>query len=80
MADLARPGSGRGSAANRGHPDPTTTRLLDALSSRSSRGLDEIAKRSGLSISASASALARLELDGLVRETERGWQRVGARA
>ena len=76
MAELARPGSARGSAPGRGNPDPTTTRLLDALTSRSGRGLEEVAKRSGLSISSAASALARLELDGLVVETERGWRRV----
>jgi DNA processing protein len=76
MAELARPGVGTGAAANRGHPDPTTTRLLDALSTRAGRALDEVAKRAGLSISATASTLARLELDGVVHETERGWRRV----
>ena len=63
-------------------PEPVpreNTRLLDALSTRSPRTVDDIAVRSGLSVAQTQSELGRLELDGTVREGERGWTKRGAR-
>ncbi len=57
---------------------PRDTRVLDAMSTRAPRTADDIAARSGLSVAAAQSELGRLELDGLVRENERGWVRRGA--
>jgi DNA processing protein len=59
-----------------GTPDPETTRLLDALSARAPRTPDDLARRSGLSIADVGSALGRLELDGVVRDGDRGWVKV----
>ncbi len=55
--------------------DPRHTRLLDALSPRSSRDLTELAARSGLSPSDVRAALGELELGGAVRDTGLGWVR-----
>jgi len=55
--------------------DTETTRLLDALSTRSARTADDIAARSGLAISTVRAQLGLLELDGRVTETEHGWKR-----
>lgn len=56
-------------------PDSTVTRVLDALSTHSARPAADIAARSGLSVADAQSVLGRLELDGTVRQTERGWRR-----
>lgn len=57
-------------------PETTeTTRLLDALSARSSRTTDDIAARSGLALATVRSRLGILELDGRVSEAENGWKR-----
>jgi DNA processing protein len=56
-------------------PDPEATRVLDALSSRSPRLSRDVAARSGLSVAGVESVLGRLELEGIVRESERGWLR-----
>lgn len=55
--------------------DPEGTRVLDALSARSPRQPRDIAARSGLSVADVEAVLGRLELDGAVREAERGWLR-----
>jgi len=63
-------------------PEPVpreNTRLLDALSTRSPRTVDDIAARSGLTVAQTQSELGRLELDGTVRAGERGWTKRGAR-
>jgi DNA processing protein len=49
------------------------TRVLDALSARAARSVDDIAARSGLSVSGVQAVLAVLELDGHVAENDRGW-------
>lgn len=54
-------------------PDHEVLRLLDAMSERAARDCGDIARRSGLSISAVQSLLGELELAGLVREGEGGW-------
>jgi DNA processing protein len=55
------------------------TRLLDALSVHAPRSPDDLAARSGLSLAETQAELGRLEIDGAVRVTERGWTKVGAR-
>ena len=54
--------------------DSETTRLLDALSTRSARTADDIAARSGLALATVRAHLGLLELDDRVSETERGWK------
>lgn len=55
--------------------DPEGTRVLDALSARSPRDTRAVAARSGLAVADVESVLGRLELEGVVRETPRGWVR-----
>ncbi len=56
-----------------GGGDAHAVRVLDALSSRSARSSTDVAARAGLSVADSRAVLARLLLDDLVRESERGW-------
>jgi DNA processing protein len=49
------------------------SRLLDSMSARSPRAVDDIARRSGLGTDTVQSLLGTLELDGAVRHGERGW-------
>lgn len=49
------------------------TRVLDALSARSPRAVDDIARRAGTSTSQVQAALGPLELEGLVAERVGGW-------
>ena len=51
------------------------TRLLDAMSERSPRSADDIARRAGFSVTSAQGLLGALELEGLVRNAERGWLR-----
>jgi DNA processing protein len=51
------------------------TRVLDALSTRSPRGVDEVARRSGLSVAGTQAVLGGLELDGAAALRDRGWVR-----
>ncbi|WP_051142593.1 DNA-processing protein DprA [Gryllotalpicola ginsengisoli] len=60
--------------------DPRYMRALDALSARSPRPLDEVARRSGMAAPEVASLLGTLLLDGRVRKTERGWVSVPRRS
>lgn len=53
--------------------DRDAMRVLDALSARSPRSVSDVAARAGLSAAATQAALARLLLDDLVRDSERGW-------
>ncbi|MFC0678608.1 DNA-processing protein DprA [Lysobacter korlensis] len=74
MAELAgepapEPG---GDPASRSAED---TRVLDALSERTPRAVDDIAQRSGLSLATVQSVLGALELDGAASLRERGWVR-----
>ncbi len=72
MAELAplSPPALEGSGA---WADPLVTRVLDALSVVAPRIPSDVAARAGLSIPDVQAVLGRLELDGLVRERERGW-------
>ncbi|MCU1413135.1 MAG: dprA [Microbacteriaceae bacterium] len=49
------------------------TRVADALSTRAPRSVDDIAARSGLSVSGVQAVLAVLELEGRATENDRGW-------
>ena len=53
--------------------DPDAVRVLDALSTRSARGADDIAARSGLGVQRVMAVLGVLALDGRATENERGW-------
>lgn len=55
---------------------PDRTRILDALSRRSPRSVDDIAARSGLSLATAQAQLGLLGMEGAVAERERGWVRV----
>jgi DNA processing protein len=48
-------------------------RLIDALSLRAPRTVDDLAARSGLSIAEVQAELGSLQIDGGVAERERGW-------
>lgn len=48
-------------------------RIMDALSTRSARQVDDIAARSGLSIAAVQSALGAMQLEGTLTERATGW-------
>ena len=56
-----------------GERDPDRIRLLDALSSRSPRTPDDLARRAGLAISVVVAALGGLDLEGRVEERGAGW-------
>lgn len=55
--------------------DPDLVRLHDALSSRTPRSVDDIARRSGLAVSHVETLLGLVSLDGSVTRDERGWRR-----
>lgn len=76
LAGLGAPGADSGDASS-----PDQLRVLDALSTRSGREVNDIAVRSGLSPVAVITVLGALELDGRIRSGEHGWMRcVGARS
>ena len=65
-----------------GIPDPAASlpcstsarvRLIDALSPRSPRSVDDLAARSGMSIAEVQAELGSLQIDGGASERERGW-------
>lgn len=62
---------GAPAAEERRHPD--ATRLLDALSGRTARGTDDIARRSGLAPERVRGLLGTLELEGLAGRRRDGW-------
>ena len=55
--------------------DPRMIRVLDAVSTRSPRPLDDVARRAGLTVPETMSALGRLEAVGIAVRDERGWRR-----
>lgn len=69
LAQLAFP------AEDSARPNPLVTRVLDALAVTSYRSANDIAARSGLSVADVQSVLGRLELQGDVKEGQRGWRR-----
>ncbi|MFF2369585.1 DNA-processing protein DprA [Agromyces sp. NPDC058110] len=64
-----------GSVKTEVEPSPEAVRLLDALSTRSARDLDELARRSGLGVREVRSVLGVLDLDGVVAQRAGGWVR-----
>lgn len=83
MAELA-PLSGSTSSAPGGEPtgegSPDDGRVIDALSMRVARRVDDVAARSGLSIGRVRAVLGMLELGGRVSSRETGWVAVAGRA
>lgn len=73
VARAARGGDAPGAEPASASTDPTGTRVADALSARVPREASDIAARSGLSLSDVRAQLGRMQLDGVVRESERGW-------
>ena len=59
--------------ADAGERSSQTTRVIDALSSRSPRSTSSVAARAGLSLAQVQSVLGVLELEGHTREREQGW-------
>jgi DNA processing protein len=79
----ATPGSAEPTATGSGRTDerrsaagPDATRVLDALSSRSARGVSDLARRTGMAPRAVAVTLGALALEGGAYENENGWLRM----
>ncbi len=53
--------------------DPDVLRVVDALSRRRPSSVDEVARRSGMSLADTTDALALAELQGAVHRTPHGW-------
>nr|WP_233245455.1 hypothetical protein [Salinibacterium hongtaonis] len=66
----AAPGS---EGPENGSRSAAATRVLDALSPRSSRDTADLAARSGLAVAEVQAVLGELDLEGAVRERESGW-------
>ncbi|TFV99339.1 DNA-processing protein DprA [Orlajensenia leifsoniae] len=71
------PAAGAAGAAGRAGAEPTSDelRVLDALSSRTSRSVDEIARRSGLAVAVVVGVLGTLDLDERALPRGSGWIR-----
>lgn len=69
------PPSARGDSHQRPLPQQSSeaTRLLDALSTRVPRPVDDVAARAGLSVGQVQSLIGQLALESIVIERERGW-------
>lgn len=63
-----RPGSGKVTDL-----PPDQVRIVDALSTRSRRTVEDIARRAGMSVEQVCSGLGTLELDERARSTDTGW-------
>ncbi len=68
---------GAGPAADEGYTDERT-RLLDALSARTARTTDDVARRAGFDLEQAAALLGLLELEGVVARRATGWVQVSA--
>jgi DNA processing protein len=81
MAELAglEPAADGTPATRPGGWSQVETRVLDALSGRSPRGVEDIAQRSGLSLAETQAVLGALELEGAAVLRERGWVRSAER-
>lgn len=81
MAELAPlPGAGMAAGAGadqldgpRGGATTEQIRIFDALSTRSPRAANDVAARSGLSVSTVQAVLGAASIEGTVAERERGW-------
>ena len=56
-----------------GNRDSQQTRVLDALAPRAARPVEEVARRSGLSVAEVQGVLGGLELEGTAAEHDGGW-------
>ena len=74
MAELAGPWE-TDATPNATPEDPHRIRVLDAISTRAARQPADIAARSGLSLVDVMSTLGALDLEGVTRETQKGWVR-----
>lgn len=70
-----RTGGGSVDPAQDAERTDDTTRIMDALSVRSPRTTEEVARRSGFSSPDAGGVLGLLELDGRVERTPEGWTR-----
>ncbi|MEO8932449.1 MAG: DNA-processing protein DprA [Lacisediminihabitans sp.] len=66
-------GEAAGERNNTGNRDSQQTRVLDALAPRAARGVEEVARRAGLSVSEVQGVLGVLELEGTAVERDGGW-------
>ena len=73
LDSLTMPSTEVGADTDGGRRTPETTRVIDALSSRSPRSTANVAARAGLSLAQVQSVLGVLELEGQAREREQGW-------
>ena len=73
MAELAPLAAPSVETMPAGRIDFHVTRIIDALSTPSPRSSSDVASRAGLAIPEVRAVLARLALDDLVRDTDRGW-------
>jgi DNA processing protein len=79
-ADAGTHGSTRGNAtATGGSPpwneEPGTVRVLDSLSLRAGRTVDDIARRAGMTAREVMGVLGSLEVNGLASRSSDGWRR-----
>jgi DNA processing protein len=56
------------------------TRVLDALSARSPRDIDDVARRAGLAIASVRAVFGSLEVDGVIAQREKGWVKASQRS
>ncbi|MBC7442149.1 MAG: DNA-protecting protein DprA [Ramlibacter sp.] len=69
--------AGEGGAAGFGGRTSEQIRVFDALSTRSPRTVNDLARRAGLSAAAVQGSLGALDLEGVAHERETGWVRAG---
>ncbi|MCK6080856.1 DNA-processing protein DprA [Microbacterium sp. EYE_5] len=71
LGDEVDPREPRGSGAR----TDDSTRILDAVSHRTPRDIEDIARRGGFAVGDAQAHLALMELEGLVRRAPEGWRR-----
>ncbi|MDF2443858.1 MAG: processing protein, partial [Subtercola sp.] len=71
------PGRAAGRAAERRRP-ADQVRVLDAVSRRTPRTAEDVARRAGLSVTSVQAALGALGLEGSVEERDGAWRSVPA--
>ena len=65
---------GAAQSADHAHRPAEQLRVMDALSRRSARATDDIARRCGVSVAAAQAALGALGLEGVAEEVNGGWK------
>lgn len=80
MAELAPLGATDATASpSEGRESSTAVRIRDAMSAKAPRAAADIAARSGLSVADVQAVLGAWSLEGVARQTDRGWVTVAAR-